>query len=120
MKIIRIVIKTTVFFMLCNGIYAITQPNFATLSIYNHIIPGRERLPYGENPQLSYNISSNNLPTLFESHIISRPKAADEFRVLLIGDSSTWGWFLTADETLAAQINANDYHTSDGRRIVAY
>lgn len=120
MRIIRIVIKSLVLFFICNILFAIIQPNYPLLSIYNHIIPGRERLPYGENPQLSYSITSNNLSTLFESHVVSRPKADDEYRVFLIGDSGTWGWFLEADQTLAAQINQGEHITPDGKRIMAY
>jgi hypothetical protein len=51
---------------------------------------------------------------------VARPKAADEFRVIIIGDSGTWGWFLKNEDTLAGQINAQQLKTNDGRRIVAY
>jgi hypothetical protein len=47
-------------------------------------------------------------------------KPADEFRVILIGDSSTWGWLLKPDETLAAQINRLGLKTDDGRKVRAY
>ncbi len=57
---------------------------------------------------------------MFASDVVARPKAADEFRVLLIGDSSTWGWFLENKDTYAANINAAHLKTPDGRRIVAY
>ncbi len=44
---------------------------------------------------------------MFASHEISAgAKPADEFRVILIGDSSTWGFLLPADQTLAAYLNA--------------
>ncbi|MEO0564941.1 MAG: hypothetical protein AAF125_22740, partial [Chloroflexota bacterium] len=67
-----------------------------------------------------YNLTLNNLDAMFASTMLSRPKADDEFRVLLIGDSSTWGWFLQPDETYAAGINARAATLSDGRRVVAY
>lgn len=120
--ILRIVLKAAVLFVLCNIIFAVLQPMEALgrISLYNTLLPGRERFPYGENPALSYNLSLNNIPAMFASHIISRPKAADEFRVLLIGDSSTWGWRLENKDTLAGQINAGNYRTGDGRRVVAY
>ena len=44
---------------------------------------------------------------MFASHEISGDeKQADEFRVLLIGDSSVWGTLLKPEETLAGQLNA--------------
>jgi hypothetical protein len=57
---------------------------------------------------------------MFASHQIARPKPADEYRVLLMGDSSTWGWLLKPQDTLAAQLNAGNYKTADGRRIQVY
>ena len=50
----------------------------------------------------------------------SRPKAADESRVLLTGDSGTWGWFLDNRDTLAGQLNALGMRSADGRRVVVY
>jgi hypothetical protein len=58
---------------------------------------------------------------MFASHVIARPKAADEFRVVVIGDSGTWGWLLENKDTLAGQINAQNLTaTADGKRVVAY
>jgi hypothetical protein len=57
---------------------------------------------------------------MLASHVIARPKAADEYRVLLIGDSSAWGWLLKPSDTLAAQLNALGLKRADGRRVVVY
>lgn len=78
------------------------------LSVYNHLIPGRLRLPYGERPAQAYNLSLYNLDAMFAAHEISQPKAADEYRVLVIGDSSVWGLLLRPEETLSAQLNLQD------------
>ncbi|MBZ0279278.1 MAG: hypothetical protein K8L97_00975, partial [Anaerolineae bacterium] len=67
-----------------------------------------------------YSLSLNNIPAMFASHVISHAKAEDEFRVVLMGDSSTWGWRLENRDTLAGQINVGDYRMADGRRVVAY
>jgi hypothetical protein len=40
--------------------------------------------------------------------------------VLLIGDSSTWGFLLPNNHTLAAQINAANAHLADGRTVRTY
>jgi hypothetical protein len=57
---------------------------------------------------------------MFASHAVSRSKAPDEYRVLLVGDSSVWGFLLPPEHTLAAQINALRLAAPDGRRVVVY
>jgi hypothetical protein len=57
---------------------------------------------------------------MFASHIVARPKADDEFRVIVIGDSGTWGWLLNNKDTLAGQINAQNLKTAAGQRVVAF
>jgi len=119
---LRITAKAVLLFVLFNVVFAAIMPLDAlgTLSLYNVLLPGRERLPYGEEPAQSYNLSLDNIPAMMASHTLARPKAADEFRIILIGDSATWGWFLENKDTLAGRINAGRYVTTDGRRVVAY
>jgi len=90
------------------------------LSLYNFIFPGRPRFPFGEDPQVSYNLTIDNLDAMFASHQVVQPKAADEYRVFLIGDSSVWGILLRPEQTLAGQLNAMDLRTCDGKRMVFY
>lgn len=119
-KILRICLKTAVLFGLINLLFAATRPSLAHLSLYNHLYPGRPRLPYGENPQQSYNLTLNSLPAMFASHTLSQAKAADEYRVILLGDSNVWGWLLTNEQTLAAQLNQLGLQTAVGQQIVVY
>lgn len=118
----RVVLKALALFLLLNALFAATRPLDALgrLSVYNTLLPGRARLPYGEVPAEDYNLTLNSLPAMFAAHELSRPKASDEFRVLLLGDSGTWGWFLNNDDTLAGQLNALDLRAADGRRVVVY
>lgn len=118
----RVGVKAAVLFLLFNAVFALTTPlePLARVSLYNSIVPGRLRLPYGENAAESYSLSLNNIPAMFESHVISRPKGADEFRLVVVGDSGVWGWLLENGETPAGQINAGGYVWEDGRRITAY
>ena len=120
--ILRIILKAAVLFTLCNLLFAAVEPLswIGRFSLYNNLLPGRERLPYGENSADSYNLSLNNLPAMLNSHIITQPKADNEFRVVLLGDSATWGWFLENSDTLAGQINAGRYETADHRPITTY
>jgi hypothetical protein len=118
----RVLIMTALLFVACNVIFALLNPLEALgrVSLYNLVLPGRERLPYGEDSTKSYNLSTYNLPAMLASHVSARPKAADEFRVIVIGDSGTWGWLLNNPDTLAGQINAQHLTTADGKRVVAY
>jgi len=91
------------------------------LSAYNVILPGRERLPWSENPKIAYSLSLNNLDAMFASHVISDSKKPEnEFRVLVIGDSSTWGFLLPVEDTLTANINRSGLITAEGQQVKAY
>jgi lysophospholipase L1-like esterase len=43
---------------------------------------------------------------MVSSHIVSQPKAPDEYRVLVFGDSAVWGLQLAPNQTLPSQLNA--------------
>jgi hypothetical protein len=89
-----------------------------SISLYNHLFPGRLRLPFGEDFEKSYNISILQLEAMFASHEISmNHKPEDEFRVLLLGDSSVWGFLLPPDQTLSAALNDRRFSTSSGRPL---
>jgi len=107
-RLIRnVLLKALLLFLAVSGLFALVHPMAALgrLSIYNELVPGRERLPYGEHPQSDYNLSLFNLDAMLASHEIAAPPAPGEFRVALIGDSSTWGYLLPPDQTMAALIN---------------
>jgi hypothetical protein len=122
LTIVRVLIITLVLFVACNVIFAALNPLEALgrVSLYNAIVPGRDRLPYGEDSAKSYNLSTSNIPAMFASHVIARPEAGDEFRVIVMGDSGTWGWLLNNEDTLAGQINAQNLTTADGKHVIAY
>lgn len=94
---------------------------FGRISLYNRLFPGRLRLPFGEDFEKSYNISILQLEAMFASHEIDAgDKLENEFRVLLLGDSSVWGFLLSPDQTLSAALNARDYRTSNDKPLRFY
>lgn len=90
------------------------------ISIYNNLIPGRQRFPFGESPQQAYNFSLYDLDAMFSSHEVStRSGRKDELRVFLLGDSSVWGTLLKPEKTLAGSLNAAGL-TCDGQPVRFY
>jgi hypothetical protein len=96
----RVFLKAFVLFVLFNIIYGLLNPLplLGRLSIYNGLFPGRLRLPYGDDPARSFNITLSQI----------------------IGDSSVWGFLLEPAQTLSAQINRSELKTGDGRTVRSY
>ncbi len=120
--LLNVVVKALLLFALIDVLVALFDPlpALGRLSLYNSVLPGRLRLPYGDAPDRDYNLSLFQLDAMFASHEAARPKAAGEYRVLIVGDSSVWGWLLPAQETLAAQLNAMGQATASGRHVRVY
>jgi len=102
----NVFVKGLVLFLLINLVFVVINPvGLGRISLYNSVFPGRLRFPFGEDPAQSYNLSLFNLDAMFASHIIAaEPKPAGEYRVVVIGDSSTWGILLRPEQTLAGQL----------------
>lgn len=105
--------------LLLGGIH--WEPILGKVSGYNLLFPGRPRFPFGETPEKSYNLNTYNLDTLFSTLELNRgPKPADEFRVILIGDSSVWGTLQHPEETIAAQLQAAYPDLIKGKKFRVY
>jgi hypothetical protein len=119
----NVILKALALFLVANLLFGLSDPSplLGRVSAYNHLFPGRQRLPYSDDPQHAYNLSLYNLEAMFASHeLAAGPKPPGEYRVFLIGDSSTWGFLLPSDQTLAAFLNAAGYTLSDGRQVRVY
>ncbi len=120
-NLLRLLAKAALLFAIVNFVFVAISPNAGfTTSIYNHLVPGRERLPFGENPTKAYNLSLFDIDAMFAAHRVSKPKADDEYRVIIVGDSSVWGTLLRPEETLSGQLNTLDLKAADGREIEVY
>jgi hypothetical protein len=123
LSLMRVIIKGVLLFLLIDLLFApiAPLPILGQISAYNVIFPGRVRLPYGENPEKAYNLSLYSLDAMFATHVLAvSNKPAGEYRVLLIGDSSVWGYLLKPENTLSAFINSADAKVNDGRSVRAY
>ena len=119
-RLLGVLFKTALLFVLFNFAFILFKDvPLGKLSLYNSIFPGRERFPFGEAHE-SYNLSLFDLDAMFASHILNgAEKSPDEYRVLLMGDSSVWGTLLRPEETLAGQLNA-DPVSACGRTVRAF
>lgn len=119
----NVLIKALVLFLVCNLALAAAYPldGLGKISLYNRLFSGRERFPFGENPGETYSFSLFNLEAMLHSlRLHGQPKGVDEFRVLVLGDSSIWGTLLKPEDTLAGQLNRLNLTHCDGRRVRAY
>lgn len=118
----NVLIKTVLMLIMANLAFTAfpSLDGLGRISAYNVLFPGRERFPFGEDAHYSYNLSLYNLEAMFAAHVLDgENKAATEYRVLLIGDSSVWGTLLRPQQTLAGQLNAMNLSVC-GRQVKTY
>lgn len=106
----NVILKAGLLFLVFNLILVLIPPAYGGWqpSIYNNLVPGRERFPFGENPREAYNFSLFDVDAMFAAHEVHKGLDDAYFNIFLIGDSSVWGTLLTPQETLAGQLNAMD------------
>ena len=101
----RIVIKALIILLCFNFAYPLIQKiPFQNITLYNHLVQGRERLPFGETPQLSYNLTMNDMDAMLLSHEISKQSVDDSIKIVIGGDSSVWGTLLENEDTISAKL----------------
>jgi hypothetical protein len=120
----RLLLKAMGLFIVFNFAFATLDVPWGKLSIYNTIVPGRLRVPYEQQPEY-YNFA-HNLPVfedfdaMFASHVIAQEKAANEYRIVVLGDSADWGFHLQPKQIFTEQLNARNLVTCDGKQIRVY
>lgn len=116
----NVLIKGLVLYFLFQSFLVFSNFNPAILNIYQSKSLIRERFPFITSPKAEDKaLDVGILDTVFASHIISLPKKQDEYRVIILGDSSIWGDPLPANRTLASQINGLGL-TCNNKQITAY
>lgn len=114
-SIIRVIIKSISLLILINFLFILLKDiPCGKISLYNSVFPGRERLPFGEASYESFNLTISNLDAMLSSHKISAyKKTEDEYRIIIIGDSSIWGFLQKPENTLTGLLeNKFDYQCS--------
>lgn len=109
---LRLVVKALILFILVNIVYGLVDPSLGGISAYNTLFPGRVRFPFG-NASNPYTVTVDDLEVMTASHAISAPKKSNEYRVVVIGDSSVWGETSSVRETITEQWNKLDIQCND-------
>lgn len=118
----RLILKTLILVLILSlALVPILGSSIGKPSLYNWLLPGRERLPFSDTPQQAYNLSLFNLEAMFASHrVTAEVKQSGEVRVFLLGDSSTWGTLLWPEDTLAGQLNQLGLTDANGSPLRFY
>jgi hypothetical protein len=98
-------VKTTAIFASLQWVLMAAAPPVAPQNAYALLGLKRERLPLSTVSPVDSALDVGSLVTMFSSHAVSNAKASDEFRVLVLGDSTIWGLQLGADQVLPGQLN---------------
>jgi hypothetical protein len=101
----RVIGKTCLVLLIINFAFPLLSfLHFPSVSLYNHLYPGRQRLPFGENPSLSYNLTLNDIDAMLASHVVANSDPGAGYSIFVIGDSSIWGTLLENRDTVPAQL----------------
>ena len=121
-SIFRVVIKAALMFLLLNFLFIfLRETPYGGISLYNFIFPGRDRLPFGETPGESFNLTITNLDAMLASHKISDDKKSiKDYRIIVLGDSSIWGFLQTPENTLAGLLEKNINFECAGKNVEVF
>jgi hypothetical protein len=68
----------------------------------------------------AYMVSELKLPRLVADLTVAQPKAADEYRIIILGSSETWGYLNHARDTWPVLLDEMGLQTPDNRRVRVY
>ncbi|HUI87579.1 MAG TPA: SGNH/GDSL hydrolase family protein [Anaerolineales bacterium] len=100
----RIIAKGVALFLMVEFAFYVLPPNLQRLNVYNSSLK-RQRFPISTAAPEDDALDVGDLDAMFASHIVSEPKALNEYRVLVLGDSAVWGIGLTPQQTLPGQMD---------------
>lgn len=114
----RVLVKGAILFLAAEFIFFAINPDLSQLNIYITPTMKRQRFPYHTIAPEDTALDVGDLGAMFASHIVSEPKAPNEYRVFVLGDSAIWGAELPVNQTLTAQLN--QLRLSCGNRNVQF
>lgn len=116
---LRVLLKGVFLFLIFEFVLYSLAPYINLLNLYGALGLKRQRFPINTLDPIGTVLDVGNLDAMVSSHIISRPKKPDEFRVMILGDSAVWGLQLTPNQTLPGQLNERQL-TCGNKKIITY
>jgi hypothetical protein len=105
-----VVLKGLLIFLFLEYIIVAFPVSNATANAYGLFGIKRERLPLSTVPPADEALDVGSLDAMFAAHVISERKEENEFRVLVLGDSTIWGLQWTPEDVLPGQLNSLGLH----------
>lgn len=102
---LRLLAKASLLFLVFELTLASIPLHVGGVNAFDVLQLKRERFPLSTLPSVDDALDVGNLDAMFASHIVSRPKSENEFRVLVLGDSATWGLRLASSQTLPSELD---------------
>ncbi len=121
-SIFRVIIKSLVLFLFVNYLFIFLRAfPYGSISLYNFVFPGRERFPFGETPNESFNLTISNLDAMLASHEISADeKTKNDYRIIVIGDSSVWGFLQKPENTFTGLLEKQIASECDKKNVEVF
>jgi hypothetical protein len=101
----RIFTKGIAIFLIVEFVFNTLHANLQWLNVYNSSLK-RQRFPMSTVAPEDAALDVGNIDAMLASHAVSEPKAPNEYRVFVLGDSGVWGPDLTPAQTLPGQMEA--------------
>jgi hypothetical protein len=119
--ILQILLRAVLWMIAFNILYLVVNPfqNGGLPTLYNGVFPGRLRIAW-TNENSAYVVNELKLPRLLADLTVARPKAADEFRVVVLGSSETWGYFNRAQDTWPVVMDDMHIPAPEGKTVKVY
>jgi hypothetical protein len=119
--ILQILLRAALWMVAFNILYLVVNPfqNGGLPTVYNSVIPGRLRVAW-TNTDSAYVVNELKISRLLADLTVARPKAADEFRVIVLGSSETWGYFNRAQDTWPVVLDNMHIATPEGKSVRVY
>jgi lysophospholipase L1-like esterase len=102
----RLLLKGILLCLILEALLIWALPGPEPFNVYAALNMKRQRLPLSTSSPFDDAQDLGELDAMLAAHVVSNPKAPDEFRVLVLGDSATWGLQLSPEETMPAQLDA--------------
>ena len=115
----RVLLKGVLLFFMLEYALVWLLPAAGPTNVYAALNMKRQRFPLSTASPVDDAQDVGNLDAMFAAHVVSNPKAPDEFRVIVLGDSAVWGLQLEPAQTLPAELDSLGL-SCDDKRIRVY